>query len=89
MNLLRGHDVVTNKNIPCVAYSIFTALKYGVVGRKKLMMIITMLVLKTELLKFLFIIYLHFFVVNSLNCESCMMKQNHLDHHHHIECWVS
>jgi hypothetical protein len=30
-----GRDVVTNKNIHCVAYSIFTALKYGVVGRKK------------------------------------------------------
>ncbi len=30
-----GRDVVTNKNIHCVAYSIFTALKHGVVGRKK------------------------------------------------------
>jgi hypothetical protein len=30
-----GRNVVTNKNIRCVAYSIFTALKHGVVGRKK------------------------------------------------------
>jgi hypothetical protein len=30
-----GRDVVTNKNIRCVVYSIFTALIYGVVGREK------------------------------------------------------